>query len=79
MSFGPCMCGDLYCSSCGPAQGNSKCEHCGKWADEGGCDDPEKCAEADKLWCEAYAKQIEDEEKMIGEWEKWRKEHPERD
>jgi hypothetical protein len=31
----PCMCGDLCCSSCGPAQGNYKCEHCGNWAAEG--------------------------------------------
>jgi len=26
-----CMCGDTYCWSCGPAQGNSKCNICGKW------------------------------------------------
>jgi len=23
----PCMCGDPYCGSCGPAQGYFKCEH----------------------------------------------------
>jgi len=34
---GPCMCGDLCCSSCGPAQGNWKCPICGEWATEG-CD-----------------------------------------
>jgi hypothetical protein len=28
----PCMCGDLYCYSCGPAQGNFQCGHCGKWS-----------------------------------------------
>lgn len=30
-----CMCGDYCCPSCGPAQGNSKCELCGQWASEG--------------------------------------------
>lgn len=25
--MGPCMCGDIYCGSCGPAQGYHKCEH----------------------------------------------------
>jgi hypothetical protein len=25
--MGPCMCGDPYCGSCGPAQGYHKCEH----------------------------------------------------
>lgn len=52
----PCMCGDLYCPSCGPAQGNSKCPICGVWTDEGGCADPAKCeAEAAKqAEAEAY-------------------------
>lgn len=27
MPSGPCMCGDPYCSSCGPAQGFYKCSH----------------------------------------------------
>lgn len=31
----PCMCGDLCCSSCGPAQGNSRCPVCHTWASEG--------------------------------------------
>lgn len=25
------MCGDLYCPSCGPAQGNWRCSYCGVW------------------------------------------------
>ena len=29
MSTGPCLCGDPYCWSCGPAQGFVKCESCG--------------------------------------------------
>lgn len=39
----PCMCGDFLCPSCGPAQGNTKCYVCGRWASEGGCEDPDKC------------------------------------
>ncbi len=39
----PCMCGDTHCRSCGPAQGNNRCEACGKWDDDGGCEDPEAC------------------------------------
>lgn len=35
MSFGPCMCGDTHCSSCGPAQGNWQCPICRVWADDG--------------------------------------------
>ncbi len=31
----PCMCGDIQCPSCGPAQGNSRCPNCGEWTDEG--------------------------------------------
>ena len=34
----PCMCGDPYCPSCGPAQGNYHCPICGKWSADGGCD-----------------------------------------
>lgn len=49
-----CMCGDPYCWSCGPAQGNSKCPNCGKWAADGGCDDPEACATANRAADEAY-------------------------
>jgi len=32
-----CMCGDTHCSSCGPAQGNSRCPICRAWTD-GGCE-----------------------------------------
>lgn len=35
MSYGPCLCGDTHCSSCGPAQGNWKCPLCSAWADDG--------------------------------------------
>ena len=30
-----CMCGDLQCWSCGPAQGNVRCPLCRAWVDEG--------------------------------------------
>lgn len=33
----PCMCGDICCPSCGPAQGNWRCPVCREWASEG-CD-----------------------------------------
>lgn len=51
-----CMCGDLRCWSCGPAQGNYKCSQCGKWSDEGGCEQPEVCGELDRQQAEAEAK-----------------------
>ncbi len=38
-----CMCGDTYCTFCGPAQGNSKCPACGIWTADGGCEKPEEC------------------------------------
>jgi len=43
--MGPCMCGDTCCFSCGSAQGNSRCEICGKWTEDGGCDNPKECEE----------------------------------
>jgi len=45
--FGPCLCGDIYCNSCGPAQGNIKCFVCGVWSLDGGCVDPEACQKAE--------------------------------
>jgi len=35
MSYGPCLCGDTQCPSCGPAQGNYRCAICHVWADDG--------------------------------------------
>ncbi len=40
---GPCLCGDIYCGSCGPAQGNYKCPACGRWTADGGCKNPRAC------------------------------------
>lgn len=54
-----CMCGDPYCGSCGPAQGNYKCLHCGAWSEDGGCKDPAKCELADKKFAEEWAADIQ--------------------
>lgn len=50
MSFGPCLCGDPYCGSCGPAQGNHKCPSCGRWSADGECDNPSECEENIIKW-----------------------------
>jgi hypothetical protein len=39
------MCGDPYCPSCGPAQGNYQCPTCGAWKLDGGCAFPQQCSE----------------------------------
>lgn len=41
----PCMCGDIYCGSCGPAQGNYRCPICGKWSADEGTDEACVCTE----------------------------------
>jgi hypothetical protein len=62
----PCMCGDTRCWSCGPAQGNHKCEICGRWDDEGGCENREECdSKAEAM----YAKMAEDEARWQKELE----------
>lgn len=53
----PCMCGDPYCGSCGPAQGNYKCEICGQWSADGGCDDPKDCKEKSEAYWAAMAEE----------------------
>jgi hypothetical protein len=45
----PCLCGDLYCPSCGEAQGNARCYICGKWSADGGCDDWMACEQEERL------------------------------
>ncbi len=39
-----CMCGDIQCPSCGPAQGNSQCPICNAWMDD--------CCEHYEEYCE---------------------------
>ncbi len=51
-----CMCGDTYCPSCGPAQGNSQCPWCGCWEADGGCQRPDFCAQCER---QAIAQEIE--------------------
>ena len=74
--MGPCLCGDVYCYSCGPAQGNHKCRYCGKWSDEGGCDDPEECDREAVLEEAAWVKQEAELKQAQYEWE--RKQDPAR-
>jgi hypothetical protein len=66
---GPCMCGDNYCPSCGPAQGNYKYNVCGTWSADGGCDDPEACAAMGGEMDEKFARQLEEERLAQEYWE----------
>jgi hypothetical protein len=66
--MGPCMCGDLFCSSCGPAQGNCKCSNCGRWSADGGCEDPEACDKAERLAVEAEAAYMAETEQIAEEY-----------
>lgn len=60
-----CMCGDLYCISCGPAQGNHRCEECGRWSMDGGCIDESVCEAKNKAYWDAIEQQaVEDEESL---------------
>lgn len=61
----PCMCGDTHCRSCGPAQGNNRCEACGAWDDDGGCQDPEACKKRLKEIEADYARMNQEVEKCI--------------
>ena len=67
------MCGDTYCWSCGPAQGNHKCPNCGRWSLDGPCDDPAACEKACKEQAEAeqreFEKHAEEEERYFAEME----------
>lgn len=45
-----CMCGDTYCRSCGPAQGNVRCPICGVWSFDGGCENPAECEAEMRKW-----------------------------
>jgi len=65
--MGPCMCGDTYCRSCGPAQGNDKCPHCGAWTMDGGCADPAACEKAERAMVDGMAAQFEEDAKLEAE------------
>ena len=62
---GPCMCGDIYCYSCGPAQGNYKCDICGLWSEDGGCLNPDECARKSAEQTAAMVKEWEESEGSI--------------
>ena len=64
----PCMCGDLYCYSCGPAQGAWQCDMCGAWDDT--CVDKERCLQEEDAYWDALAKDLNDEAALANEyWE----------
>ncbi len=69
----PCMCGDICCPSCGPAQGNSRCGLCGEWASESCIHYDEETgdykAEYREAAKEAARKEYEAEQKMFEQWE----------
>lgn len=65
---GPCMCGDPYCWSCGPAQGNHRCQICGQWTLDGGCEKPAECAELDRQIAENEHRQWEQMEQQAKEY-----------
>lgn len=63
-----CMCGDTYCPSCGPAQGNYKCPNCGMWSADGGCENPRECGEENHKADVAMADEIERDAKLAEEY-----------
>lgn len=68
----PCMCGDICCPSCGPAQGNSRCILCGAWASEEECvctpEQLAKAAENDRLATEAEYQDYLEAERLAEEY-----------
>jgi len=71
------MCGDTYCYSCGPAQGNHRCEICGKWDEDGGCTTPDECtAKANEMYAEMQAEQQRFDEEADEHGELVGKAHP---
>jgi len=66
------MCGDLCCSSCGPAQGNFRCVLCGTWASEG-CEhydeDGNERPEFKEAFAAALAAERKADEALAAAWE----------
>ena len=72
--MGPCMCGDLHCGSCGPAQGHGICEECG-WCS---CVETDhvtkaKCNEENIKRYEALAEEAEEYEREKQLWQEYKK------
>jgi len=61
---GPCMCGDIYCHSCGPAQGNHKCPVCGVRSYDGECVDPAACEKAEREMEDAMVRDLEEADRV---------------
>lgn len=57
--IGPCLCGDIYCTSCGPAQGNYRCSVCGVWQSDGWCENTEECGKRAEEFAKAEYELIE--------------------
>lgn len=68
-----CLCGDIYCHSCGPAQGNIQCEMCGSWSQDGGCNDVAACSKAQRELDDRLAADIEESNKLAPEIEQYLK------
>jgi hypothetical protein len=67
----PCLCGDLCCPSCGPAQGNYRCPVCREWASEG-------CECSDEARDRAAAAQAEADaaaDRHFAELLQWERDH----
>lgn len=64
-----CLCGDTYCWSCGPAQGNNCCEVCGSWSEDGGCVNPAECEAKAKEMDQLYTEQELEAEKLAKEYD----------
>lgn len=66
----PCMCGAFDCNSCGPAQGNTKCYHCGAFVSDGGCADPEVCRNAEQAYDrDEYERNLREDQHFYPQWE----------
>ena len=61
-----CMCGNICCPSCGPAQGNSCCALCGKWSSEGCQHYDENTGEVKPEFQKELNKKLEENNKL---WE----------
>ena len=74
--MGGCVCGDIHCSDCGPAQGHSICENCG-WC---GCNEEEhvtkdECWKIINAYYEGLAREYRESQELARESKKGRREH----
>lgn len=62
-----CMCGDICCPSCGPAQGNFKCPICRVWASDG-CDHIDEQGELRPEFQVEFDAILKEEERMYQQY-----------